>query len=223
LFKPFSQIDSSTTREYGGTGLGLAICKRLCEVMGGSIWVESVPGQGSSFHFTLDIRAPIQPLPIVTTAPVAPDILTSPGHLRILLVEDNPVNQKLARGFAQRSGHAVDVAGNGQEAIRLLRENAYDLVLMDVSMPDLDGLEATRRIRAGGAGEGPRTIPIVALTAHALAGDRQRCLTAGMDDYLSKPIDPQALRLLFDRLLSGRFRQPVNDPPPPEAARDTSF
>ncbi len=190
LFQSFSQADVSISRRYGGTGLGLAISKRLAELMGGTMWAESegVPGRGSAFHFTLVTRA------VAETAP--PDLETAPGFseldpeqasrhpLRILLVEDNAVNQKLALRVLSLMGYQADVAGNGIEAVDAVERQEYDLVLMDVQMPEMDGLEATRRIRARVEG-GPR---IVAMTANAMDGDREACLEAGMDDYVGKPI-----------------------------------
>lgn len=190
LFQPFSQVDSSLSRKQGGTGLGLAICAQLVALMDGSIDVDSVEGQGSTFHFTARFglaTAPIRARP----AALAPQALAS-RRLRVLLAEDNPVNQKLAVALLQKQGHSVNVATNGHEALALLPQQEFDLVLMDVQMPELDGLETTRRIRAREEGTG-RHVPILAMTAYAMPGDRQRCLAAGMDGYLSKPIRSQEL------------------------------
>ena len=191
LFKSFSQADSSTTRKYGGTGLGLAISKRLAEVMGGTMSAESAgPGQGSTFRFS--IRAPEASVP----RPVQPSAAMDPGMaerhpLRILLAEDNLVNQKLAIRLLAQMGYRGDLANNGIEAIEAIEREAYDLVLMDVQMPELDGLEASRRIvQRWPAGSRPR---IVAMTANATQGDREMCIAAGMDDYLTKPIRVDAL------------------------------
>jgi CheY-like chemotaxis protein len=189
LFQSFSQADASISRRYGGSGLGLAISRRLAELHGGSITAESsgVPGEGS--RFVARILAPEASVTDVPPAPVAPgaDVALGDRHpLRILVAEDNAVNRKLALRLLQQLGYAADVAGNGQEAITALEKASYDLILMDIQMPELDGLEATRRIRKRWPGDaGPR---IVAMTAVAMPGDRELCLAVGMDDYLSKPI-----------------------------------
>jgi signal transduction histidine kinase/CheY-like chemotaxis protein len=186
LFQSFSQADSSTTRKYGGTGLGLAISKRLAELMGGTMSAESAgPGRGSTFRFS--IRAPEAAVP--RPAPASPTIdpaMAARHPLRILLAEDNLVNQKLALRLLQQMGYSADVAVNGVQAIDAIARQPYDVVLMDVQMPEMDGLEASRRIVLHGPnGRRPR---IVAMTANATQGDRELCLAAGMDDYLAKPI-----------------------------------
>ena len=191
LFKSFSQADSSTTRKYGGTGLGLAISKRLAELMGGTMSAESAgPGQGSTFRFS--IRAPEAQVPKPSQASPAMDPGMAERHpLRILLAEDNLVNQKLALRLLAQMGYRADLASNGVEAIAAIERQAYDLVLMDVQMPEMDGLEASRRIVERWPEQGrPR---IVAMTANATQGDREMCLAAGMDDYLTKPIRVEAL------------------------------
>jgi signal transduction histidine kinase/ActR/RegA family two-component response regulator len=191
LFKSFSQADSSTTRKYGGTGLGLAISKRLAELMGGTMSAESAgPGQGSTFRFS--IRAPQAEAPQPAQAKPAIDPAMAERHpLRILLAEDNLVNQKLALRVLAQMGYRADLAKNGVEAIEALERQPYDVVLMDVQMPEMDGLEASRRIveRWPQAGR-PR---IVAMTANATQGDREECLAAGMDDYLTKPFRVEQL------------------------------
>jgi signal transduction histidine kinase/CheY-like chemotaxis protein len=189
LFVDFHQLDGSLTRKHGGTGLGLAISRRLTELMGGKIWAESTLGQGSTFYFTLVGEAatcgppqPAAPLPAGRDAALRPP---DPG-LRILVAEDYPVNRQVILGLLQHLGYRADLAANGLEVLEALKRQPYDLVLMDVQMPEMDGLEATRRIRRLlPAGRQPR---IVAMTAHAMAGDRERCLEGGMDGYLSKPV-----------------------------------
>ncbi|HEY2737252.1 MAG TPA: ATP-binding protein, partial [Thermoanaerobaculia bacterium] len=196
LFKPFSQADASTARFFGGTGLGLAISRSLAEQLGGKIWVESMPGQGSVFSFTIRCRE-AAPTSVSATQPMSLDSLRTDlampvPALRILLAEDNTVNQKVALMMLERLGSKADVAADGFEVLAALRRQTYDLVLMDVHMPGMDGLEATRRIHAEWpAGRRPR---IVAITANALLGDREACLAAGMDDYLSKPMRIEDLR-----------------------------
>ena len=185
IFDSFSQANASTTRQYGGTGLGLAITKRLLELHGSRIRVDSVVGRGSTFSFQLT-------LPIAQELPDAQEEERSLENIAILLVEDNEINVFIARKFLTRWKVRLDVATNGQIAVDKVRENDYDLVLMDLQMPVMDGCEATRRIRQL---SDPRkqVIPIIALTASALAEERQKVLAAGMNDYLSKPISPQKL------------------------------
>lgn len=191
LFKAFSQVDASTTRKYGGTGLGLVVSKRLAEIMGGTMWVTSEVGQGSTFYFT--ILAPISPeLPSEPAMQVIEENRIDPAFLRILLVEDNTVNQRVAIRMLERLGYRADVVGNGLEAISALRRQPYDVVLMDIQMPEMDGLEATRLIRQEWSS--PNQPWIIAMTAFARASDREECLQAGMNSYLSKPIDMMSLR-----------------------------
>ncbi|MDZ7705492.1 MAG: PAS domain-containing protein [Trueperaceae bacterium] len=188
LFDEFSQADSSTTRRFGGTGLGLAISRRLVELMGGEIWVDSKVGQGTTFHVRLPL--PVSDVPVDETVGTF-DMRTASGPLRILVAEDNHPNQLLIRTLLGKAGHNVDVVGNGLEAVEAVQSIPYDLVLMDVQMPELDGIDATQRIRALGGAVGK--IPIVALTAEASSGTREKLLAAGMDDYLTKPIDRKKL------------------------------
>jgi signal transduction histidine kinase/CheY-like chemotaxis protein/HPt (histidine-containing phosphotransfer) domain-containing protein len=186
LFREFTQVDDSATRRFGGTGLGLAISRRIVEAMGGEIFVTSAPGRGSRFWFTLSLPlAEAVPARPVEAAPVAP------RRLHILVAEDNPLNQEVAEGLLARQGHSIEIASNGREAVEAVRERRFDVVLMDVHMPVLDGFAATREIRAL-PGERGR-IPILALSASALAGETEQCLAAGMDAHLAKPIDPVAL------------------------------
>jgi signal transduction histidine kinase/HPt (histidine-containing phosphotransfer) domain-containing protein/ActR/RegA family two-component response regulator len=189
LFQPFAQADASTTRRFGGTGLGLVITRRLVELMGGSVSVVSEVGRGSRFWFTARLqRAGGRPQP--------PDRLAvpaMPGGLgpRVLVAEDNVVNQTVARRMLERLGYVVDVAATGAEAAAAIRGREYAAVLMDVQMPDMDGYEATRAVRVMEAGA--RHTPIIALTASAMREDRERCLAAGMDDYIAKPLAPERL------------------------------
>jgi CheY-like chemotaxis protein len=198
IFQAFTQADGSTTRLYGGTGLGLSISGKLVSLMGGQIQVESTPGRGSAFYFSITLplaSAPVAPKP---AAPhVAPVVDSRP--LRVLVAEDNVVNRKLAEHLLRRRGHEPVMVVNGREAVDALEQESIDVVLMDLQMPEMDGFEATAAIRARERSTGER-VPIVALTAHAMEGDRQRCLDADMDGYVSKPIDPANLFAVIDQL-----------------------
>jgi CheY-like chemotaxis protein len=196
IFESFSQADGATTRRYGGTGLGLAICKRLTLLMGGEIGIESELGRGSTFW--LEIRLPLGVKPEqVALARVANDCERPGDGLHVLLAEDNAVNQLVAMRMLERLGCTVDVAGTGREAVAAAKRSAYDLILMDQHMPDQDGVEASLEIRLAEGSE--RHTPIIALTASALQEDRERCLGAGMDEFLAKPVQAAALRAVLGR------------------------
>jgi len=195
LFQEFSQIDDSGGRRFGGTGLGLAISKKIVTAMGGTIGVDSVPGSGSTFWFTLALApaageaAPEAPQALHAEAPLPP--------LRVLVAEDNPVNQEVTAGILRQRGHHVDIVADGHAAVEAVRAGTYDVVLMDVHMPRLDGIEATRVIRGLSGGKGD--LPIIALSASALRDETERALAAGMNGHLTKPIDPAALAAALAR------------------------
>jgi CheY-like chemotaxis protein len=187
LFQRFSQLDGSIRREFGGTGLGLAISQRLVGLMGGVIGVESRPGAGSCFGFDL-----VLPVAGAGAAAAVPGVAQRAGvGARVLLVEDLAINQELARAVLEGAGHRVRVVGDGASAVAAVREAAYDVVLMDVQMPGLDGLSATRAIRGLGGGAG--RVPIVAMTANVLPAQLEACREAGMDDHVGKPFRRQQL------------------------------
>ncbi len=193
IFEEFTQVDGSISRKYGGTGLGLAITQRLVALHGGRLTVQSELGVGSCFRVELPgVECAPQKTaagPALETGAQAPSLASAP-KLRVLLAEDNLVNQKVVTAVLRKRGYLVDVAANGREALTRLEGRPYDLVLMDVQMPELDGIEAARAIRSN---DRWRNLPIVAMTAHAMTGDRERCLEAGMNDYLSKPVAPAHL------------------------------
>ena len=192
LFKSFSQVDASTTRQYGGTGLGLAISKQLATLMGGAVGVTSTVGQGSTFWFTAALPVDATPPAIAPPPMAAGPVAIGPGR-RVLVAEDNEVNQMVIGELLRRLGCRAELVDNGHAAVLAVAGGGYDLVLMDCQMPTLDGFDATAAIRRAEAdGNRPR-LAVVALTANAIKGDRERCLAAGMDDYLTKPIDAALL------------------------------
>lgn len=217
IFQPFRQADDSISRRHGGTGLGLTICKQLAKLMEGDVWAQSEPGKGSTFFFSARFQRACgqqESSPCAEAQDTeSPSVICYGSHrvpgqedagrfARILLVEDNEVNAKLARLMLMRAGHTVELASNGWEALKKFtaKSRELDLILMDVEMPGMDGLEATRRIRALGHTE----IPILAMTAHAMKEDRERCLASGMNDYLSKPIRKEALLKAIEKWTTGR-------------------
>jgi signal transduction histidine kinase len=199
VFEAFTQADSSTTRNYGGTGLGLTISNTLVRLMGSQIQLQSTPGQGSTFEFTVQMKAgkPLlaQPEGLSEPQPGKPSDAAGVRPLRVLLVEDHVINQKLAISLIERAGHQVTLAKNGEEGLRAAMQADFDLIFMDMQMPVMDGLEATRAIRAFEVAQKRKRVRIVAMTANAMASDREACEAAGMDAFLSKPFRADELRL----------------------------
>jgi PAS domain S-box-containing protein len=208
IFRPFEQLDPSATRRFGGTGLGLSISAALVQMMGGRIEAESTLGQGSTMSFVLPLRESGGRADVADVA----DVLQSRRELRVLLAEDNPINQLVAVGMLERAGHEVWVASDGLQAVRLAGEGVFDVILMDIQMPNLDGYGAAAAIRAAEAARGSRT-PIVALTAHASREDCDRSLQAGMDAHVVKPLDGPSLLGLLERLTERKQRRRSVAPP----------
>ena len=243
LFQAFVQADGAFNRRFGGTGLGLAISRQLVEIMGGEIGVESQPGQGSRFWFTVRLERAEPPSEVADEMQSRRRVLGRFQRFkaRVLVAEDNAGNQRVVRGMLEKLGVQVEVAGNGRESVEMVRRFPFDLVLMDCEMPEMDGIEAPREIRgcesensleSGVASRESRAVkgqspdskiphprlPVIAMTAHAMAGDREKCLEAGMDDYLSKPLNLDGLHQKLARWLSGDppavTDVPVQDAPP---------
>jgi CheY-like chemotaxis protein len=211
LFESFTQADTSTTRRYGGTGLGLAISKQFIELMSGSIGFDTEAGRGSTFWFTVPLRRPVGPLEPRSKAgeqrSLEPALaVAGDGTARILLAEDNEVNRRIALRMLEKSGFQADAVENGRQAVEAVAHGCYGLVLMDVHMPEMDGFAATAEIR--GLEGNRRHTPIVAMTARAMSGDRERCLAAGMDDYVSKPVRLEELRQTILRWAAPAAAQP---------------
>jgi signal transduction histidine kinase/DNA-binding NarL/FixJ family response regulator len=214
IFAPFSQADASTTRRFGGSGLGLTISASLVQMMGGRIWIDSAEGAGSTFHVTItfDIASQTGEARHRSLRHSSPPRRRS----RVLLAEDNVVNQRVTVGLLTRRGHDVTVVATGRDAVTAVEQRAFDLVLMDVHMPEMDGFDATAAIREREQRSGDH-VRIVAMTASAMTGDRERCLAAGMDEYMSKPIDPQRLFTAVEQETAGD-----SAPPTPQSTIDRS-
>ncbi|MYL83174.1 response regulator [Desulfovibrio aerotolerans] len=213
IFDSFTQADVSPARRYQGAGLGLAIVRHLVGMMGGTYGVDSVEGTGSAFTFEIECA-----LPESFKDAVAPEVVQEPSSLRpltILLAEDNPINQIYVQELLEMDGHEVVVAHTGRRALEALRKKRFDAILMDIQMPEMDGLEATRAIRSDDSGDFDPAIPIVALTAHALKGDRETFLRAGMDEYLSKPVSPGDLAAALGRVMDAPAKDGTAAPAAP--------
>jgi len=194
IFEAFTQADGSITRRHGGTGLGLAICTKLVALLGGRLWLDAAQEVGSGFH----VVVPVMPCAAAPPEHLVNDVASQRSH-RVLVVDDNPLNLRVARGLLEKRGHVVRASPDARAALELMMREQFDVVLMDVQMPGMNGFEATAEIRRREAGL-QRQTTVVAMTAHAMVGDRERCLEAGMDDYLSKPIDSRALVAVLERV-----------------------
>jgi len=209
LFRPFTQADGSITRKYGGSGLGLAISSKLIELMAGTIRLQSEPGKGTLIEFSVPFVGPHDGPAVQRSTNNEASIASA---MRILLAEDNAVNQKVASRMFEKDGHSVCVVCNGKEALDALGRETFDAVFMDIQMPEMDGFEATAQIRAGERNSGNH-VPIIAMTAHAMGGYRERCLAAGMDGYVSKPLHREDLRRALCAAQLKAKDPPANVPP----------
>jgi hypothetical protein len=234
MFEPFTQADVSTTRLYGGTGLGLAIAREIIELMGGTINAESTPGQGSTFWIDVELAAAAQGSDALAVAAQGSDALATPTRDAngmaaapswstaplVLVAEDSQINQIVATRVLERCGCRVKVVGDGNEALDALAAEHYDAVLMDCQMPGMDGYDATSELRR--RERGARHTPVIAMTAHAMTGDRERCIEAGMDDYISKPVRHADLAVALGRWIPAREQEPIDLPPVETAQADVA-
>jgi CheY-like chemotaxis protein len=217
LFEPFRQAEDSTARRYGGTGLGLSLCRRLSRAMNGDIDVSSRPGSGSTFRVWLELKRSAASLDFADTQPMenANDDALLRGR-RVLVADDNTISQKLLTRWLEQEGVIVELVANGEDAVRRARQGGLDMILMDLSMPVMDGFDATRTIRAflpapggGGAGRPPSAVPIIGVTARAMPGDRDACIRSGMDGYVTKPLKRNELIRTMASAVSGEARAPA--------------